>query len=112
MKFNQLERAVVVMSAAVFLLATADGIGMTWVCPASGPGRCSEPTSTNALTTSATGANSTPRQSSGDFAGSLGPCLGDKRSFDEPAPLAPASQQGIPCPISASSGSQQSPLIR
>jgi len=34
-KLDQLERTVIVACMAVFLLATADGIGMTSVCPRS-----------------------------------------------------------------------------
>jgi len=35
-----MERAIVVSCAAVFLLAIANGIEMTWVCPTDGPGSC------------------------------------------------------------------------
>ena len=41
MKFNQMERAIVVSCAAVFLLATADAMEMKWVCPTNGIGSCS-----------------------------------------------------------------------
>jgi hypothetical protein len=103
MKFNQLERAVVVACAAVFLLATADGMGMTWVCPASGPGSCSDRMPTNERTISATAPTSVPRRPSDDFAGLLGLCPWDERKPDEQLamsiPLAPPSQQGMPCPV-------------
>ena len=108
MKLSQLERAAVVACAAMFLLATADGMGMTWVCPASGPGSCSDRVSTNERTVSATGATSVPRRLPGDFAGLLGLCSGDERVPDErvagltvSVPFAPPSQQGIPCPVEA-----------
>jgi hypothetical protein len=92
MMFNQLERAVVVACAAVFVLATADGMGMTWVCPASGPGRCPDRMPTN-------------ERLSDDFAGPLGRCPWDERGPDEQLamsiPLARPSRQGVPCPVAA-----------
>ena len=48
MKLNQTERAIVVSCAAIFLLATADGIGMTWVCPTGGTDDCSRGTTADA----------------------------------------------------------------
>jgi hypothetical protein len=53
MKFNQLERVLIVSCAAVFILAAADGLNMTWVCPASGPGSCSDRPTTEERTISA-----------------------------------------------------------
>ncbi len=48
MKLNQMERTVVVSCVAVFLLATADGMEMTWVCPTDGPGICFHEAATHA----------------------------------------------------------------
>ena len=101
MKFNQLERAAVVGCTAVFLLATADGLGMTWVCPVSGPGSCSEQTSTDERTIPATTGIPASQRSSDDFAGLLGLCPWDERSPDEKvsASLGRRSQEGIPFPV-------------
>jgi hypothetical protein len=106
MKLNQSERAVVAACAAVFLLATADGMGMTWVCPARGPGSCSDRTSTNDRTISATAVTLASRRPSGDVPGLLGLCHWDEHARNEEpnsllasVPPAPASQQGIPCPV-------------
>ena len=41
MKFNQMERTIIVSCAAVFLLATADAMEMKWLCPTNGIGSCS-----------------------------------------------------------------------
>jgi hypothetical protein len=56
MKFSQLERALIVSCAAVFFLAAADALEMAWVCPETGPGSCSEPTTTEERTVSAAAA--------------------------------------------------------
>jgi len=108
MKFNQLERAVIVASAAVFLLATADGIGMTWLCPVSGPGSCSERLATDPQTLLPAVPVGWSRRPSGDQVSLLEPCRWDERVPDEQvasstATLPPASpsQQGIPCPVEA-----------
>jgi hypothetical protein len=108
MKFNQLERAVVITCAAVFLLATADGMGMTWVCPASGPGSCSDVTATDEQPVSAVTAIGVSRWRSGDSAGLLGLCPWDERASVErlagltvSGPIGPPAQQGIPCPVEA-----------
>jgi hypothetical protein len=108
MKFNQLERAVFAACAAVFLLSTADGMGMTWVCPASGPGGRSDRVARNERTISATGAILASRRPSGDVPGLLGLCHWDEHARNEEpnsllasVPPAPASQQGIPCPVEA-----------
>lgn len=102
MKFTRLERAAVTACAAVFLLATADGLGMTWVCPVSGPNSCSEQTATNERTISATTATPASQRSSG----LLGLCSWDERAPDEQlagltmsVPFEHPSQQGIPCPV-------------
>ena len=108
MKFNQLERAVIVASAAVFLLATADGMDMTWVCPVSGPGSCSDRLTTDAQTTSAAVAIGTSRPLSEHQTALLEACRWDELVSDGQVtsstasfPTASASRQGIPCPIAA-----------
>jgi hypothetical protein len=83
MKLNQLERAVIVACAAVFLLATADGMEMTWVCPASGPGSCSDVTATDEQPVSAVTAIGISRRRSDDSASLLGLCPWDGRASDE-----------------------------
>jgi hypothetical protein len=106
-KLDQLERTVIVACMAVLLLATADGIGMTSVCPRSGPGSCSDRASTNERPTFATAATSVPRQPSDGFAALLALCPWNERAPDAQlrltlsVPLTPPSQQGISCPIEA-----------
>jgi hypothetical protein len=101
-KLDQLERTVIVAGMAVFLLATADGIGMTSVCPS-----CSDRASTNERPTFTTAATSVPRRPSDGFAGVLALCPWNERAPDAqlrltlPVPLTPPSQQGISCPIEA-----------
>jgi hypothetical protein len=106
MKFNQLERAVVVASAAMFLLATADEMGMTWVCPVSGPGGCLDRVATDLQTFSAAPAIETARPLSERKSALLEACRWDDLAADGQItnriasfpPLSP-SQQGIPCPV-------------
>jgi hypothetical protein len=109
MKLNQLERAVLVAGTAVFLLATADGIRMSWICAAGGRGSCFDRASTNEGTMSAEAADSASRRPSGDVPDLLGLCRWDGHARDEPSnssrtsmPPAPASQRGIPCPVQVS----------
>jgi hypothetical protein len=106
MKFNQLERALVVGCSAVFLLATADGMGMTWVCPASGPGTCSERAGMDLQAASTAAAIRTSGIASRDAVGFLELCRWDRRGPDEQlndltasVPPPPPSELGIPCPV-------------
>jgi hypothetical protein len=107
MTFNQLERALVVGCSAVFLLTTADGMGMTWICPASGPGICSERVGTTDQGAGpAAGITRGPRWALNDIAGSLDLCRWNERATDEQftgsvaaaRPPSP-SERGIPCPV-------------
>lgn len=114
MKLNQLERTVVKTCAAVFLLATADGMGMTWICSAGGPGGCSDRTSTHERAISATRVVLASPRSTGDVPGLLGSChWGEQTNNEEPntlsasVPPASAPQQGIPCPIEREASSEK-----
>jgi hypothetical protein len=101
MKFNPLERVLVVSCAAVFLLAIADEMEISAVCPASGPGSCTQA----AAPAEAVQAS---RRESRDVADSLELCGWEERARDEQlrgltvsVPSASHSKQGIPCPVEA-----------
>jgi hypothetical protein len=107
MKFNQLQRALVIACWAAFSLSSADEMGITWVCPASGPGICSDRVGTSDQGAGpAAGMPRGPRRASNDIAGSLDLCRWNERATDEQftgsvaaaRPLSP-SERGIPCPV-------------
>jgi hypothetical protein len=93
MKFNQMERAVVVACAGVFLLATANGMEMTSVCPAGATDNCSRGTATDGQLAGAmaTGVSGLPSKAQGH--------VGKITSrLDVPAEHAEAAKQPVGAP--------------